>query len=65
VQEVVDPLIGRALHPGPVIRLDGICRRRWLRGRGRRPGHIPSMCCGHCWGRRFRCLTQFPEPVAR
>jgi formyl-CoA transferase len=23
VQEVTDPLIGRTLHPGPVIRLDG------------------------------------------
>jgi len=23
VQEVVDPLVGRTLHPGPVIRLDG------------------------------------------
>ena len=23
MQEVADPLIGRTLHPGPVIRLDG------------------------------------------
>ena len=29
VQEVVDPLIGRTLHPGPAIRLDGMRRRTW------------------------------------
>ena len=51
VQEIDDPLIGRTLHPGPAIRLDGERPEDVVRGPAPRSVRTPITCWIRCWAR--------------